>query len=80
MLQTYVATVSPYVVARCIVSRLYLSRPGRSLSLKELETENARLRRAVSDLTLEKLIPARGCLGAGKPRPSPASKAVNGKI
>ena len=31
--------------------------------LKELETENARLRRAVSDLTLDKMILCRGCQG-----------------
>src|SRR3954464_925629 len=31
--------------------------------LKELETENARLRRAVADLTLDKLISERGRLG-----------------
>ena len=34
--------------------------------LKELETENARLRRAVSDLTLEKLI-LRECLPSAQP-------------
>lgn len=31
--------------------------------LKELETENARLRRAVSDLTLDKMIPAEAAKG-----------------
>jgi hypothetical protein len=36
-------------------------RPGERL--KELETENARLRRAVSDLTLDKLILAEAAKG-----------------
>lgn len=40
--------------------------------LKELEAENARLRRAVSDLTLDKMILAEGRQGKlSKPRPSP---------
>ena len=45
------------------VQRLILGRnlndaidPQRTKRLKELETENGRLRRAVSDLTLDKLI------------------------
>src|ERR671913_1355786 len=39
--------------------------------LKELEAENVRLRRAVSDLTLEKLILKEAAAGTGKPRPPP---------
>jgi putative transposase len=39
--------------------------------LKELELENTRLRRAVSDLTLDKLILTEAARGTSKPRPSP---------
>ncbi len=39
--------------------------------LKELEAENARLRRAVSDLTLDKMILAGPPRETSKPRPSP---------
>ena len=39
--------------------------------LKELEEENARLRRAVSDLTLEKLILREAARETSKPRPPP---------
>ena len=39
--------------------------------LKELEVENARLRRAISDLTLDKLILTEAARGTSKPRPSP---------
>jgi len=39
--------------------------------LKELELENARLRRAVSDLTLDKLILTEAARETSKPRPSP---------
>jgi len=39
--------------------------------LKELETENRQLRRAVSDLTLEKLILKEAARETGKPRPPP---------
>ena len=39
--------------------------------LKELETENARLRKAVSDLTLEKLILKEAASGTDKPRSPP---------
>jgi hypothetical protein len=39
--------------------------------LKELETENTRLRRAVSDLTLDKLILAEAAKGTSKPLPTP---------
>ncbi|HET6519264.1 MAG TPA: transposase [Geminicoccaceae bacterium] len=57
---------------------------GRSVSqakrLKELERENARLRRAVADLTLDRMIPqeaARGnrpAPGAAGPRPAGPSR------
>ena len=40
--------------------------------LKELETENKQLRRAVSDLTLQKLILKEAALGTGNPRPPPS--------
>ena len=40
--------------------------------LKDLELENARLRRAVSDLTLDKLILTEAARGTSKPRPSPS--------
>ena len=39
--------------------------------LKDLELENTRLRRAVSDLTLDKLILTEAARGNFKPRPSP---------
>ncbi len=39
--------------------------------LKELKTENARLRRAVSDLTLDKMILAEAARETSKPRPPP---------
>lgn len=39
--------------------------------LKELQAENARLRRAVSDLTLDKMILAEAAKGNSEPRPSP---------
>ena len=38
--------------------------------LKELETENLRLRRAVADLTLDKLILKEAAAGTGEPRAS----------
>ena len=38
--------------------------------LKDLEAENTRLRRAVSDLTLEKLILKEAASGTSEPRPS----------
>ena len=38
--------------------------------MKELEAENARLRRAVSDLTLDKMILAEAAKGTSKPRAS----------
>lgn len=40
--------------------------------LKELEAENAGLRRAVSDLTLDKTILAEAARGTTKPRATPA--------
>ena len=40
--------------------------------LKDLETENARLRRAISDLTLDKLILQEAAKGTTEPRASPA--------
>jgi hypothetical protein len=41
--------------------------------MKELEAENTRLRRAVSDLTLDKMIPAPALAAraASQPRPAP---------
>jgi putative transposase len=39
--------------------------------LKDLEAENVRLRRAVSDLTLDKIILAEALLGASNPRAPP---------
>ena len=39
--------------------------------LKDLELENTRLRRAVSDLTLDKLILTEAARETSKPRPSP---------
>jgi transposase-like protein len=54
--------------------------------LKELEAENARLRRAVSDLTLEKLILKEAASGAagersltGEPRPPPRLCRARGR-
>ena len=41
---------------------------GQVKRLKELETENARLRRAVSDLTLDKQILREAARGTSKPR------------
>ena len=42
--------------------------------LKELETENSRLRRAVSDLTLDKLILAEAARETSKPLPTPCMR------
>ena len=60
------------------VQRLILGRnlndaidPQRTKRLKELETENGRLRRAVSDLTLDKLILAEAAKGTSKPLAPP---------
>ena len=39
---------------------------GQVKRLKELETENGRLRRAVADLTLDKLIPWEAASGSGQ--------------
>ena len=39
--------------------------------MKDLEAENTRLRRAVSDLTLDKMILAEAARGDSKPRPPP---------
>src|ERR1039458_9260038 len=47
--------------------------------LKELEGENSRLRRAVSDLTLEKLILKEAGSGNCKPRPSPRLRGPCGR-
>jgi hypothetical protein len=47
-------------------------RSGRVKRLKALEVENARLRRAVSDLTLDKLILKEAARGNFYPRPSRA--------
>src|SRR3954447_3337109 len=46
--------------------------------LKELEAENARLRRAVSDLTLDKMILAEAARGTDQPRPSPRLRRSRG--
>ena len=44
--------------------------------LKELEAENARLRRAVSDLTLDKMILKEAAKETSKPRPPPCLRGA----
>lgn len=44
--------------------------------LKELEAENARLRRALSDLTLDKLILAEAARGNGSAAPVTATASI----
>src|SRR3712207_7610562 len=57
------STLFPYTT-------LFRSKPSQVKRMKELETENARLRKAVADLTLDKLILPEAARETSEPRRS----------